>query len=163
MGGRWPATDIEAPPNFRHPSPTLEDVPMVEASSESVRPRFINVGTIVMLVVMVVGGFWLRPVMATRNLNSLVASTNADLPRTLDAGTRLDRLSGSSEGVVYHLTVLNEVDFAEVRPRLEAQTRTAYCESMEGVVNDGFSAEWRYSTQEGRSLGSVKHEPSECR
>lgn len=137
---------------------------MVEASNESVRrPSFVNVGTLVMLLVMVVGGFWLRPVMATRNLNSLVASTNADLPRMLDAGTRLDRLSASSEGVVYHLTVMSGVDFTEIRPRLEAQTRTAYCERMEGVVNDGFSAEWRYSTQEGRSLGSVKHEPSDCR
>lgn len=137
---------------------------MVEGSDERVRhPRLLNVGTIVFLVVMIVGGVWLRPILATQNLNSLVANANADLPRMLDADTRLDRLSGSSEGVVYHLTVMGEANFTQIRPRLEAQTRTTYCERMDGVVNDGFSAEWRYSTQEGRSLGSVKHEPSDCR
>jgi hypothetical protein len=137
---------------------------MVEASDESVRrPRFLNVGTIVFLVVMIVGGVWLRPVLATRNLNTLVANANADLPKMLDADTRLDRLSGSSEGVVYHLTVMREADFAHILPRLEAQTRTTYCERMDGVVNDGFSAEWRYSTQDGQPLGSVKHQPSDCR
>jgi hypothetical protein len=32
---------------------------------------------------------------------------------------------------------------------------------MDGVVNDGFSAEWRYFSQEGQLLGSVKHRPSD--
>lgn len=137
---------------------------MVEASDESVRrPRLFNAGTIALLIVMVVGGVWLRPVLATRNLKALVANTNADLPTMLDADTRLDRLGGSSEGVVYHLTVMREVEFNEILPKLEAQTRKTYCERMDGFVKDGFSAEWRYSTQTGRSLGSVKHEPSACR
>lgn len=137
---------------------------MVGASDEKIRrPRLLNVGTIVFLVVMIVGGVWLRPVLATRNLNSLVASTNSDLPKMLDADTRLDRLSSSSEGVVYHLTVMGDVDFTQVQPTLEARTRTTYCDRMDGLVSDGFSAEWRYSSQDGQVLGSVSHQPSDCR
>lgn len=109
----------------------------------------------------------------SRNLDQTLANVSAhlnrDVPVTLDADTRLDRVSAEpGHRLSYHYTLttiqskdIKRADFLKlIRPPLQARL----CESseMRGFLKHGVTISYDYRSSDGRRLGTARFTASDC-
>lgn len=109
----------------------------------------------------------------SRNLDQTLASVSAhlnrDVPITVDADTRLDRVTSEpGHKLTYHYTLtsieskdIKRSEFLKlVRPPLQARL----CESneMRGFLKHGVTISYQYRSKDGHPLGTARFTASDC-
>jgi len=129
----------------------------------------------IVLVVLIAGGIgytWLRYYKSEQlhqTLAKMAVELNKNNPKTLDADTRLDKVTSSNERFIYSYTLMNtvsgKVNFDTLAPKLKSEFAKRLCttKGWNTLLEDGARVEYFYSGSDGKPIGRVMITSSDCK
>lgn len=104
-----------------------------------------------------------------QTLENVTAHLNRDVPITLDADTRLDRVTAEpGHKLSYHYTLTsiqsNHIKRSEFQKLIRGPVQARLCESteMRGFLKHGVTISYNYRGLDGRPLGALRFKASDC-
>lgn len=103
-----------------------------------------------------------------QTLENVTAHMNRDVPITLDADTRLDRVTAEpGHKLSYHYTLSSvqpNLKRSEFQKLIRGPVQARLCESteMRGFLKHGVTISYNYRRPDGRPLGALSFKASDC-